>query len=135
MFRKSQIMKKMNLQRFGMTRQADQWPWRFSLSKNSLAVIYCRFFIGQTTAIGPWVSTDKNGAVRGYYSDTEVAALLGVSIGRLRNKISAGDPLPPRLQAAGIRKRLWPRQALHEWLRQFEHEEGNRKKDGFLGTF
>ena len=33
-----------------------------------------------------------------YYTDKEVAGLLGISLGRLRNKLSAGQPLPPRIQ-------------------------------------
>ena len=54
-----------------------------------------------------------------YYRDSEVAELLGISIGRLRNKLSAGSPLPPRIQPPGCRNRLWPREAVHAWLEQF----------------
>lgn len=54
-----------------------------------------------------------------YYTDTEIADLLGISLGRLRNKISAGQPLPPRIQPPGCRNRLWPSQAVHVWLEQF----------------
>ena len=78
------------------------------------------------------MSTDKLGAGGAYYSDADVAALLGISVAGLRNKISAGDPLPPRLQADGFRKRLWPCHAFHEWLRQFEEAQINRQRDGFL---
>jgi hypothetical protein len=54
-----------------------------------------------------------------YYTDTDIAGLLGISIGRLRNKLSAGNPLPPRIQPPGCRNRLWPCKAVHEWLDQF----------------
>ena len=54
-----------------------------------------------------------------YYDDAEVAALLGVSVGRLRNKLSDGDPLPPRIKPDGCRRRLWPSSAVHEWLDRF----------------
>ena len=54
-----------------------------------------------------------------YYRDSEVAELLGISIGRLRNKLSAGSPLPPRIQPPGCRNRLWPREAVRAWLEQF----------------
>jgi hypothetical protein len=54
-----------------------------------------------------------------YYSDTEIAELLGISLGRLRNKLCAGSPLPPRIQPPGCRNRLWLCQAVHDWLEQF----------------
>lgn len=54
-----------------------------------------------------------------YYEDAQVAELLGISVGRLRNKLTAGSPLPPRIQPPGSRHRLWPRQAVHDWLEQF----------------
>lgn len=54
-----------------------------------------------------------------YYTDTDIAHLLGISIGRLRNKLAAGSPLPPRIQPPGCRSRLWPREAVHMWLEQF----------------
>ena len=54
-----------------------------------------------------------------YYTDSEIADLLGISVGRLRNKLCAGSPLPPRIQPPGCRNRLWPCQAVHEWLEQF----------------
>lgn len=81
--------------------------------------------------MGPWVSKDKVDTESVYYSDAEVASLLGISVAGLRNKISAGDPLPPRLQADGIRKRLWPSHGFHEWLRQFEETQVSRQRDGF----
>ena len=54
-----------------------------------------------------------------YYTDSDVACLLGISLGRLRNKLCAGSPLPPRIQPPGCRKRIWLRSAVHEWLAQF----------------
>ena len=54
-----------------------------------------------------------------YYRDSEVAELLGISVGRLRNKLTAGSPLPPRIQPPGCRNRLWPREAVRAWLEQF----------------
>lgn len=54
-----------------------------------------------------------------YYTDAEIADLLGISLGRLRNKLCAGSPLPPRIQSPGCRHRLWPCQAVYDWLEQF----------------
>jgi len=54
-----------------------------------------------------------------YYTDTEMAGLLGISLGRLRNKLCAGSPLPPRIQPPGCRNLLWPCRAVHDWLEQF----------------
>ena len=61
-----------------------------------------------------------------YYIDDEVADLLGVSLGRLRNKLCAGNPLPPRIEPPGCRHRLWPCQGVHEWLEQFTVCVGDR---------
>lgn len=54
-----------------------------------------------------------------YYTDKDVSRLLGISLGRLRNKLTAGSPLPPRIQPPGCRNRLWPKEAVHAWLEQF----------------
>lgn len=54
-----------------------------------------------------------------YYTDQEMAQLLGISLGRLRNKLTAGSPLPPRIQPPGCRTRPWPGEAVHAWLEQF----------------
>ena len=54
-----------------------------------------------------------------YYTDANVAALLGVTVARLRNKVCAGDPLPPRIQPPGCRQRLWPRNEVHAWLDRY----------------
>ena len=64
--------------------------------------------------------TTGEGAKDGkYYTDKEVARLLGISLGRLRNKLSAGHPLPPRIEPPGYRNRLWSCEAVHDWLAQF----------------
>ena len=54
-----------------------------------------------------------------YYTDSEIAGMLGITLGRLRNKLCAGSPLPPRIQPPGCHNRLWPCQAVHDWLEQF----------------
>lgn len=63
--------------------------------------------------------TESIGREGEYYTDQDVAQLLGISVGRLRNKLTAGNPLPPRIQPPGCRNRLWPCNAVHEWLQQF----------------
>ncbi len=68
----------------------------------------------------------KNGT---YYTDGDVARLLGISLGRLRNKLCAGNPLPPRIQPPGCRHRLWPCQAVHDWLEQFTITVADRPWD------
>ena len=65
------------------------------------------------------MSTERPSVDGKYYSDTEIARLLGISLVRLRNKLCAGSPLPPRVQPPGCRTLLWPSQAVHEWLEQF----------------
>jgi hypothetical protein len=66
-----------------------------------------------------------------YYTDDEVADLLGISLGRLRNKLCAGNPMPPRIEPPGCRHRLWPCQAVHDWLDQFTISVGEvQRVDG-----
>jgi hypothetical protein len=67
----------------------------------------------------PSVTECKKNPDGTYYTDDEVANLLGISLGRLRNKLCAGNPLPPRIEPPGCRHRLWPCQALHDWLEQY----------------
>lgn len=57
-----------------------------------------------------------------YIDDKVVAKLLGISLGRLRNKLVAGDPLPPRIHPPGCRSRLWSADAVYEWLNQFQQQ-------------
>lgn len=66
-----------------------------------------------------------------YYEDHEIAALLGITVGRLRNKICACDPLPPRLELPGVRHRIWPKAEVHMWLTQFNVER-NIQRSGSL---
>ena len=47
------------------------------------------------------MSTEHPPAHGKYYTDTEIARLLGISLGRLRNKLCAGSALPPRIQPTG----------------------------------
>lgn len=70
---------------------------------------------------------DRNGT---YYTDDEVADLLGISLGRLRNKLCAGNPLPPRIEPPSCRRRLWPCQGVHEWLEQFTVSVVDRPESG-----
>ena len=70
---------------------------------------------------------DRNGT---YYTDDEVADLLGISLGRLRNKLCAGNPLQPRIEPPGCRHRLWPSQAVPDWLEQFTISIVDRPQSG-----
>ena len=54
-----------------------------------------------------------------YLTDDELAALLRISIARLRNKISAGEPLPPYIRPPGFRKRLWHSDRVSAWLSEY----------------
>lgn len=65
------------------------------------------------------MKTQNRSSEGAYYTDQDIAQLLGVSLGRLRNKLTEGSPLPPRIQPPGCRNRLWPREAVHVWLDQF----------------
>lgn len=37
-----------------------------------------------------------------HYTDPDIARLLGISLGRLRNKLTAGSPLPPHIQSGSL---------------------------------
>lgn len=54
-----------------------------------------------------------------FLHDEDMAALLQISLEGLRNKVLAGDPLPPRAQLPGMRVRLWPRKEVERWVLQF----------------
>ncbi len=54
-----------------------------------------------------------------FLHDEDVAKLFNVTLAGLRNKIDAGDPLPPYSRLPGLRVRLWPRKEVEEWIRQF----------------
>ena len=68
----------------------------------------------------------------GYYDDADLAKLLGISVGGLRNKISAGDPLPPQVRSQGCYKRLSPRQSVHDSLEKYRQQDVGYRKHGFL---
>jgi len=66
-----------------------------------------------------------------YYTDKDIAALLNITVPRLRNKLNEGRPLPPRIKPPESRHRLWPKKAVHEWLAQYlEQDEVSSKKIG-----
>jgi len=54
-----------------------------------------------------------------YLYDEQIAKLLGISLGRLRNKISSGCPLPPRVVFPESKQRLWPKEKFDEWALKF----------------
>ena len=54
-----------------------------------------------------------------YLHDSELAELLGISIKALRNKLSSGDLLPPRIQPPGCKARLWPKKDVYQWLDKY----------------
>ena len=62
-----------------------------------------------------------------YLKDEEVADLLGISLSRLRVKITYGDPLPDRIQAPGCRQRLWLREKVYNWLEMHTVASGSEK--------
>ena len=69
-----------------------------------------------------------------YYTDEEVAALLGITLKRLRNKLHAQQPLPPRIQPPGCRKRLWPKKEVNDWFDNYlirYEEESQQRKFGY----
>jgi hypothetical protein len=69
-----------------------------------------------------------------YYTDEEIAELMGITLQRLRNKLHGNQPLPPRIQPPGIRKRLWPVKAVHAWLDNYlvrYEEEAEQRKFGY----
>lgn len=66
-----------------------------------------------------------------YFTDAQLAALLGISVVRLRNKVSAQEPLPPYIQPPGCRKRLWNREQVNDWLSRFTIvREGSQRGRG-----
>jgi hypothetical protein len=82
-------------------------------------MFHCAFEMNEAFLQRRNVTTEQPPRDGKYYTDNEIAGLLGISLGRLRNKLSAGQPLPPRIQPPGCRSRLWPSQVVHEWLEQF----------------
>ena len=54
-----------------------------------------------------------------YLTDDDFAVLLGITVARLRNKVSAGEPLPPYILPPNCRRRLWPSSKVNEWFARF----------------
>ena len=54
-----------------------------------------------------------------YPSDLELATFLWITVARLRNRVSVGEPFRPHIPPPGGRKRLWPAQSVHDWLPVF----------------
>ena len=54
-----------------------------------------------------------------YLNDAEVADVLGISVKALRNKLSAGQELPPRIKPPGFNIRLWLKNDVHAWLEKY----------------
>ena len=59
-----------------------------------------------------------------YLHDADIARMLRIAVTSLRNKISAGDPLPPHVSLPGIRARLWRRDEVEQWFEQFDPKSG-----------
>ena len=51
-----------------------------------------------------------------FLTDAQVAGFLSISIETLRNKIVAGDPLPPFRQIPNCRARIWLADEFRKWL-------------------
>lgn len=66
-----------------------------------------------------------------YYTDEQIADLMGITLRRLRNKVHADQPLPPRIQPPGCRKRLWPIKEVHHWLEHYlvRYEEQKQERN------
>ncbi len=62
-----------------------------------------------------------------YFRDEDVANLLGISVSRLRVKITYGEPLPDRIQAPGCKHRLWLKQKVFDWLDRHSVSSGVEK--------
>lgn len=84
-----------------------------------VAVVCIRLWSLSQATYGGFTVIEQQRAEANYYTDTDIARLLGISLSRLRNKLTAGNPLPPRIEPPGCRQRLWPRAAVHEWLAQY----------------
>jgi hypothetical protein len=66
------------------------------------------------------MTTEYSPGGRRYYTDKELAGLLGISLGRLRNKLSAGQSLPPRIQPPVAATGLGPAKPfMNGWPRQW----------------
>ena len=68
-----------------------------------------------------------------YLHDAAIASLLGISVASLRNKLSAGDPLPPCWSLPGVRARLWRRCDVEHWIHQVGIQKHSGPTDGESG--
>jgi hypothetical protein len=59
---------------------------------------------------------DTDGFVSPFWTDQDVAGLLGISVKHLRNKICKGDPLPPYILLPKSRSRLWLKAEVTSYL-------------------
>lgn len=53
---------------------------------------------------------------KGYMDDSDITGLLGISQRTLNNKVCRGDDLPKYIKPRGCRRRIWPTEAVQEWL-------------------
>lgn len=51
-----------------------------------------------------------------YLTVDDLAALLRLAPGTIRNKLSRGESLPPSVRLPGCRRRLWREHEVKEWL-------------------
>ncbi len=66
-----------------------------------------------------------------YYSDWEVAWILGISKRRLLVKVCENkDDLPPYIKIPGFRKRFWPKSEFEEWFNQFRIVSAKEDSNG-----
>ena len=50
----------------------------------------------------------------------QLAEILKVSVGGLRNRHSRGEPMPPSIKPPGSRRRLFSRGDVDKWIRDSE---------------
>ena len=68
---------------------------------------------------------------RRYLYDKELAARLQITVQSLRNAISLGDPLPPRIQIPNKAVRLWERDAADDWFSNNQNRASSKLKGGW----
>lgn len=59
-----------------------------------------------------------------FWTDQDVARLLGISVKHLRNKICKGDPLPPYILLPKSRSRLWLKAEVTAYLMSLDRYGG-----------
>ena len=58
-----------------------------------------------------------------YGNDDDICKVFGISKSRLRAKLSANEPLPPRIEIPESRVRLWRMSEVYNWINKFETKE------------